>query len=64
MLRSFSLNHVVALLGLVLSLSSYLMLHRYGVPEKICVGGGILALLVVAIFWSSVLLGTDDDEDD
>lgn len=55
---------MVALLGLVLSLSSYLMLHRYGVPEKICVGGGILALLVVSIFWSSVLLGTDDDEDD
>ena len=64
MLRSFSLNHVVAVLGLVLGLSSYLMLHRYGAPEKVCVGAGILAILVVSIFWSSVLLGTDDDEDD
>jgi len=64
MLRRFSLNHVVALLAMVLSMASYLMLHRYGVPEKVCVGAAILALLVVAIFWSSVLLGTDDDEDD
>jgi hypothetical protein len=63
MLRRFSLNHVVALLALVLSIASYLMLHRYGAPEKVCVGAAILSLLVVSIFWSSVLLGTDDDED-
>lgn len=64
MLRNFSVNHVVSLLGLILALASYLMLHRYHVPEKICVGAAILALLVVAIFWSCVLLGTDDDEED
>ncbi|CAN5501280.1 hypothetical protein BH11CYA1_BH11CYA1_33410 [soil metagenome] len=64
MLRSFSLNHVVALLAFVLSVASYLMLRRYGAPDKVCVGAAILSLLVVSIFWSSVLLGTDDDEDD
>lgn len=57
-------NHMVAVLGLCLALSSYLVLHRYGFPEKICIGAGFLSILVVAIFWSCVLLGADDDEDD
>ncbi len=61
---SLTVNHVVSLLGLVLALSSYLVLKKYGVPDKICVGAAILSLLVVAIFWSCVLLGTSDDEDD
>lgn len=55
---------MVAVLGLCLALSSYLVLHRYGFPEKICIGAGFLSILVVAIFWSCVLLGADDDEDD
>lgn len=63
MLRNFTLNHVVALLALVLSLSSFLLMRRYGMPEKICVGAAILAVLVVSIFWSCVLLGADDEED-
>lgn len=58
-----NLNHVVAILGLVLAISSYLVLHYYGVPEKICVGAGILGALVVAIFWSCVMLGTDDEDE-
>ena len=54
---------MVAVLGLVLSMTSYLFLKRYGIPDKVCVGAAILALLVVAIFWSTVLLGADDDEE-
>lgn len=57
------LNHVVAILGAVLALSSYMVLKQYGAPDKICIGGAILSALVVAIFWSCVLLGTGDDED-
>lgn len=63
MWRDLTINHVVALLGLVLSMTAYISLKRYGIPDKICVGGAILALLVVAIFWSCVLLGADDDEE-
>lgn len=58
-----SLNHVVALLGLVLAVSSYLLMKRFGLPDKLAVGCGILAALVVSIFWTSVMLGTDDDDD-
>ena len=58
-----SINHIVAVLGLILALSSYIILRHYGVPEKICVGGGVLASLVVAIFWSCVMLGTEEDDE-
>jgi len=63
MWRNFTINHMVAVLGLVLSMTSYLFLKRYGIPDNVCVGAAILALLVVAIFWSTVLLGADDDEE-
>ena len=62
-MRSIGINQVVAVLGAVLALSSYMVLKQIGVPDKICIGGGILSALVVAIFWSCVLLGTSDDED-
>jgi hypothetical protein len=58
-----SLNHVVAVLGLVLAISSYLILKHYGIPDKICVGAGVLSALVVAIFWSCTMLGTEEDDD-
>ncbi len=58
-----SINHIVALLGLVLALSSYLLMKRIGLPDKIAVGCGILGALVVSIFWTSVSLGTEDDEE-
>ncbi|HEY9786937.1 MAG TPA: hypothetical protein V6D17_16215 [Candidatus Obscuribacterales bacterium] len=58
-----SINHVVALLALVLSIGVFLLLKRYGLPERICWGAAILSILVVSIFWTSVLLGADDDED-
>jgi precorrin-6B methylase 2 len=58
------INAIVAVLGAVLALSSYMVLKQIGAPDKICVGGGILSALVVAIFWSCVMLGTGEDEDD
>lgn len=58
-----SVNHMVAVLGVVLALTVFMLLKRYGLPDKICWGASILSILVVAIFWTSVLLGADDDED-
>jgi len=55
---------MVAVLAVCLALSSYLVLRRYGFPEKICIGGGIFCILAVAIFWTSVLLGTGEDDDE
>ena len=63
-MHSTGLNRIVAVLGAVLALSSYMVLKQIGAPDKICIGGGILSALVVAIFWSCVLLGTGDDDDD
>jgi multisubunit Na+/H+ antiporter MnhF subunit len=58
-----SINHVVAFLGLVLALSVYLVMKRFSVPDKLAVGAAILSALVVSIFWTSVMLGTDEDEE-
>jgi len=58
-----TLNQIVALLGLVLAVSFNLALRRFGFPEKICWGASILAILITSIFWSTVQLGADDDED-
>ncbi|MBC7999157.1 MAG: hypothetical protein IAF58_14505 [Leptolyngbya sp.] len=60
---TLTINHMVALLALVLSAAVYLMMRRYGLPDKICWGAAILCILVVSIFWTCVLLGADDDED-
>ena len=59
----FSINRIVAALGLVLALGSFIVLKHYGLPDKICVGAGVLSALVVAIFWSCVMLGTEDDDE-
>lgn len=64
MLRYVTLNHLVSLLALVLSVASYLVMRRYHFPDKVCVGGAILCILVVGIFWSCVLLGTEDDDEE
>lgn len=58
-----SLNHIVAFLGLVLASSVFVLMTKYGIPQKIAFGAAILSVLVVSIFWTSVNL-TDDDEDD
>lgn len=58
-----SVNHLIALLALVLAIAVFLVLKRYGLPDKICWGASILSILVVSIFWTSVLLGADDEDD-
>lgn len=58
-----TLNHVVAMLGFILAASSYLLMRRYGFPERICVGTAILASLATAIFWTGTLIGTEDDDE-
>ena len=57
-----TLNHAVAFLGLVLSLSVFCLMTRYGVPEKIAFGASILSILTVSIFWTAIKLTDDDDE--
>jgi hypothetical protein len=57
-------NHMVAILAVCLALSAYLAMRRFGFPEKVCIGTGFLCVLVVAIFWSCVILTDDEDEDD
>lgn len=57
-------NHIVAILAVCLAAASYLVLKRYEFPEKICTGAAFLSILVVAIFWSCVQLGADDEDED
>jgi hypothetical protein len=56
-------NHGVAFLGLILALSVYGFMSRAGVPSKICCGSAILSMLVVAMFWSAISLGADDEDE-
>ena len=58
-----TLNHIVTVLGLVLSLSVFVLLGKFGVPDRIRWGMAILCILVTAIFWSAVQLGADDEDD-
>lgn len=58
-----SLNQAVAFMALVLSLSVFVLMTRYGIPERIAFGSAILSILVVAIFWTAVNLGDDDEEE-
>ncbi len=60
----FNLNHIVAILGLILAIGSYIVLKTFGAPDKICVGAGVLSALVTAIFWSCVMLGTEEDDEE
>ena len=62
-MQRLNLNHLVAFLGLVLSIAVFLALRRLNLPDKICLGAAVLSILVVAIFWSAVLVGDDDEED-
>lgn len=58
-----TLNHAVAVLGLLLGLSMYVLMTRFHIPERIAWGSAILSILVVSIFWTSINLA-DEDEDD
>ena len=59
-----TLNHAVAFLALILSIAVYSLMGKLGAPSKIAWGSAILTILVVAIFWSAVNLGADDEEDE
>lgn len=59
-----NVNHIVSFLALVLAAAVFSLFTRLGVPSKIAWGSAILSILVVAIFWSSINLGSDDEEDE
>jgi hypothetical protein len=59
-----TIHQIVALLGLVLAISVYAVMSRFGVPYRICLGAAILSILVVGVFWSAVQLGADDEDDE
>ncbi len=63
-IRRITIHQIVALLSLVLAISLYGVLNRLGAPSRICVGGAILSILVVGIFWSAVQLGAEDEDDE
>ena len=63
-IKSITIHQIVALLGLVLAISVYAVLNRFGVPSRICLGAAILSILVVGIFWSAVQLGADDEDEE
>lgn len=63
-IRSITIHQIVALLGLVLAISVYAVLNRFGIPNRICMGAAILSVLVVGIFWSAVQLGADDEDEE
>lgn len=58
-----TLNHAVAVLGLTLGVSVFTMMIRNQVPERIAWGSAILSILVVAIFWTAINLGEEDEDD-
>lgn len=60
----FNTNHAVFILAILLAVSVYVLMTKYGIPNKIAWGSAILCILVVAIFWSAVNLNLDDDDDD
>ncbi len=63
-MTGFNLNHVIALLGFILAIAVYIVMKHYNAPDKVCVGAGLLSAFVVAIFWSSVTLGAEDEDDE
>jgi hypothetical protein len=64
-MRDLNLNHLVAVLALVLAVSAYLATRKLQFPDKICMGAALLALLMVATFWTAVQinLGNEDEDD-
>ena len=58
-----TLNQAVAIMGLILSLSVFLMMTRFGIPEKIAFGAAVLSVIVVSIFWTAVNLSEEDDDE-
>lgn len=59
-----TIHHAVAMLAIVLALAVFQMMTLFHVPGKIAWGSAILSILVVAIFWSAINLGSDDEDDE
>ena len=59
-----TVNHAVAVLAIVLALAVFQVMNRFGVPSKIAWGSAILSILCVAMFWSAINLGPDDEDED
>ncbi len=57
-------NHVVFVLAILLALSVFVLMTKYGIPSKIAWGSAILCILVVSIFWTAVTINLDDDDED
>lgn len=59
----FTVNHAVALLAIAMGLAVFQVLTRYGFPPRIGWAASILAVLVIAMFWTAINL-TDTEEDE
>ena len=60
-----TVHQVVAVLGVIFSLSTFIALRKFGVSDKISWGGAILMALLIATFWSLVnVKASEDDEDE
>jgi len=59
------LNHIAAIIGLLLACCVFFLMHKFGFPDKITYGAAILSILFVAVVWStaSLILGGGDDEE-
>ncbi len=61
---NFNINHLVALLTVMLSAGIYNVLVKTGTSWKIALGVAVLAIILAGVFWTGVYLGAHDDEDD
>lgn len=59
-----TIHHAVSVLAIVLALSVFEAMSRFGVPSKVAWGSAILSILMVAIFWSAINLAADDEDDE
>ena len=59
-------NHFVAILALVLACCIALMMYKFNFPDKIIWGAALLAILFVAIIWStvSIILGAYEEDEE
>jgi hypothetical protein len=59
-----TVNHAVAVLAVVLALAVFQVMNRFHVPSKIAWGSAILSILCVAMFWSAINLGPEDEDEE
>lgn len=60
------LNQAVAVLAVVLACCIAFSMYKFGFPAKIVLGAAVLAILFVAVIWSTtcIILGNFSEEDD